>query len=128
MNVLVSKTEKFINNERFLAYIILQNQHFGMKSSKDIGHTGRDKYMDSIGIPINPHKHNAKLSIKNKFWNGLLTIFVAPNDIIGIILSVFSAILFVLEWGFYLIGNYLFKFDIEEPKAKKYKKKNKPKK
>ena len=99
-----------------------------MKSNKDIRYIGRDKYMDSIGIPINPHKHNGKLLVKNKFWNDLLTIFIAPNDIIGIILSVFSAILFVFEWGLYLIGKYLFKFGIDEPTVKKYKKKNKSKK
>ena len=99
-----------------------------MKSNKDIRYVGRDKYMDSIGIPINPHKHNVKLSIKNKFWNDLLTIFITPNDLIGIILSVFNAILFVFEWVFYFIGKYLFKFDIDEPKVKKYMKKNKSKK
>ena len=93
---------------------------FNMSKKEKIRYLGRDEKMDSIGIPINPNPH-AKQSTKSEFWTELGTIFIGADDIVGFFLSIVLAILFIIKWTFYLIGKYVFRFDIKKPIAKKKK-------
>ena len=83
-------------------------------------HIARDVRMDSIGVPINPNRH-AEKTLWQEFWTDFLLIFVGLDDIIGIILSVFIAVMFVIKWGFFLVGRFVLRMNLEKPKTSKNK-------
>ncbi len=79
--------------------------------------TYTDRVTESIGMPINPHRH-AKQSKKSEFWTDFLEIFTGADDPVGFVRSILLAILFVLKWGIYLIGARLFRLKLNKPKVK----------
>jgi len=56
-----------------------------------------------MGIPINPHRH-AKKSLRSEFWGDFLAIFTGVDDPVGVVFSVLLAVIFLIKWGFFLIG------------------------
>ncbi len=82
--------------------------------ARNISH---DERLDSIGIIINPPS-GAKKTLRQEFWTDFIGIFTAPDDIIGVALGAICAIWFVLAWGFFLMGKFVFRMNLEKPKAK----------
>lgn len=91
-----------------------------MKNPIYVHRIARDARMDSIGVPINPNLH-AEKTLWQEFWTDFLLIFVGLDDIIGIILSVFIAVMFVIKWGFFLAGRFVLRMNLEKPKTNKNK-------
>ena len=81
-------------------------------------HIARDARMDSIRIPINPNKH-AEKTLWQEFWTDFLGIFIIPDDIVGVALSVLYATWFIMEWGFFLVGKFILRMGLEKPKMVK---------
>ena len=80
--------------------------------------TYTDRVTESIGIPINPHRH-AKQSKKSEFWTDFLTIFSGVDDPVGFVMSVILAIMFTLKWGVFLIGKGIFRLNLVKPRVKR---------
>lgn len=73
-----------------------------------VHHIARDARMDSIGIPINPHR-GAEKTKKQEFFTDLISLLIVPELVI----------LFLIEWTGFLIGKYVLGKDIQKPKLKK---------
>ncbi len=82
-------------------------------------HIARDARMDSIGIPINPNRH-AEKTLWQEFWTDFIGIF-GGADFAGLILGVIYAIVFIIGWGFFLAGKFVFRMNLEKPKTSKNK-------
>ncbi len=52
---------------------------------------------------------------------GFLTIFIGADDILGFFLSIIFAVLFIIKWVLFLVGKYVFRFDLQKPKTRKRK-------
>ena len=88
-----------------------------MKKPVYIHNIARDARMDSIGVPINLHRH-AEKTLWQEFWRDFIGIF-GGFDIVGLILGVFIAFIFIIEWGFFLIGKFILRMNLERPKTNK---------
>jgi len=80
--------------------------------------TYKDRITESIGMPINPHRH-AKQPKQSEFWTDFLTIFTGADDPVGFVMSIGIAIAFVLKWGLFLIGAGIFRLKLNKPRVKK---------
>lgn len=82
-------------------------------------HIARDARMNSIGIPINPNRH-AEKTLWQEFWRDFIGIF-GGADFVGLVLGVICAIFFIISWGFFLVGKFILRMNLEKPKTSKNK-------
>ncbi len=92
-----------------------------MNKKEEIYNFEKDNEFNIVGIPINSNQH-LKKSTKSEFWKELGTIFISADDMIGLSISIFLAIIFTIKWTFYLIKKYIFRFNVSKPTIKNKKK------